>query len=118
MLDKLLEIEKRYLFLQEKMTDPDVSSHRDQMKTFGKELAHMETIYNLVLAYKKAFANKKEAKEMLTTETDEEMKALAKDQLSVAEDTIADLEEKIKIELLPKDDNDDKNIYLEVRPAA
>lgn len=118
MLDKLSQIAQSYESLKEQMMDPAVASDPEATIKIGKEMAAMQEAYDLFVLYKSAHDAREEALDILEYEEDAEMKDLAKQQLSEAEKTIEDLEERVKIALLPKDPNDDKNIFLELRPAA
>lgn len=78
----------------------------------------MEKTYNLACTYKKALETQQNAQEMLNTETDFDLLEMAKEELEEARNNIEKLDYDLKIALLPKDPNDEKNIYLEIRPAA
>ncbi len=118
MLEKLGNIEKRYLELRDQSMDASVISDNKKSIAINKELSSLQTLYDLIQAYKKAHQQKKEAQEMIDTEKDYEIIDMAKEQLKESESLIEELDKKIKIELLPKDPNDEKNIFLEIRPAA
>lgn len=118
MLSKLANIEKKYLELRDQMMDPEIISDTQKSIQLNKDLSGLQEIYDLYQEYKKAHQQKKDAQEMIDAEQDFEMLEMAKEQLKEAESTIQDLDIKIKVALLPKDPNDDKNIYLEIRPAA
>jgi peptide chain release factor 1 len=118
MLDKLQGIETRYLHLQEQVMEPDVMSDMSRYIAINKEISSLQEVYDLVVSYKKCRAQIDEAKEILANETDAEMIEMAEAELEEAEAQIPDLEQRIKIALLPKDPNDDKDVYLEIRPAA
>ncbi len=118
MLDKLAHIEKRYLEIREQMMNPDIISDTKKSIQLSKDLSAMQEIYDLYQAYKKAHQQKQDAQEMIDTEQDTEMLEMAKEQLKESESLIEELDKKIKVALLPKDPNDEKNIYLEIRPAA
>ncbi len=118
MLDKLSTIEKKYLELREQSMDPEIISDTKRSIQINKDISAMQTIYDLYQSYKKAHQLKQEAQDMIDTEQDTEMIDMAKEQLKETESILEDLDKKIKIELLPKDPNDDKNIFLEIRPAA
>ena len=118
MLDKLGNIEKRYLELREQSMDASIISDNKKSIAINKELSSLQDIYDLIQSYKKANQQKQEAQEMIDTEKDSEIIDMAKEQLKESEALIEDLDQKIKIELLPKDPNDEKNIFLEIRPAA
>ncbi|MCX6825043.1 MAG: peptide chain release factor 1 [candidate division SR1 bacterium] len=118
MLEKLANIETKYLELRDQMMDPDIISDNKKSIQLSRDVSGMQEIYDLYQDYKKAHQQKKDAQEMIDTEQDSEMQEMAKEQLKDSEYRIQDLEAKIKIALLPKDPNDEKNIYLEIRPAA
>lgn len=118
MFDKLEWIEKTYLDLQNQMYDPEIATNQQKAREINKKLLDMEESFHLYQAYKKASAQKKEAEEIMATETDADMLALAKEQFSAAQWELPEIEEKLKVALLPKDPNDDKNIFFEIRPAA
>ena len=96
MLEKLNTIILKYEHLREQSLQPEIFEDMEKAKKVNKELSAMEETYNLACAYKKALETKANAQEMLASETDPDL----------------------KIALLPKDPNDEKNIFLEVRPAA
>lgn len=118
MLSKLANIEKRYLELREQSMNPDIISDQKKSISINKEISSLQNIYNLIQTYKKVKQEYKDAQEIIDTEHDHDMIEMAKEELKESGHTIEDLEQKIKIELLPKDPNDDKNIFLEIRPAA
>ena len=118
LLEKLEKLEEKYQNLKQKLYDPNISNDVDQLIKINKQLAELEDIHKLYLDYKKTIEEIEEAKQIIEEETDEEMVQLAKQQLKEAENKKEELEQKIKIALLPKDPNDDKDIYLEIRPAA
>jgi peptide chain release factor 1 len=118
MLEKLLPLEKKYLTLREQSMDTNIISDTQKMISISKEISAMQEIFDLTQAYKKALQQRDESKEMINTESDPELLEMAKEDLKLAEAQMTALEEKIKIALLPKDPNDDKNIFLEIRPAA
>ena len=98
--------------------DAEIISDNKKSIAINRELSSLQKIYDLIQAYKKAHQQKKEAQDMIDTERDFEIIDMAKEQLKESEILIDDLDRRIKIELLPKDPNDDKNIFLEIRPAA
>ncbi len=100
------------------MMDPEVVSDLDKTRKIAKQMSNLEEVYTLFQDYKVFVANRDEAKEILSVEKDAEMIDMAKEQLSEATSSIEEYEQKIKVALLPKDPNDDKNIFLEIRPAA
>lgn len=118
MLDKLVHIENRYIELREQMMNPDIINDMQKSIAISKELSSLQEVYDLSQEYKKYDWQINEAKEILNNESDPEMLEMAREELREAEAQIIELDQKIKVALLPKDPNDDKNIYLEIRPAA
>lgn len=118
MLDKLASIEQKYLELRDQSMDPEIISDTKASIQLHKDISSLQPIYDLYQEYKKAHQLKQEAQEILDSEEDPDMLDMAKEQLKESESLIDVLEQKIKIALLPKDPNDDKNIFLEIRPAA
>ena len=118
MLDKLEKIITKYESLREESLSPEVFQNPEKSKAVNKELSALEDTYNISVAYKKALETQAGAEEILASETDEEMVAMAQEELDNAKSEIEDLDKKLTIALLPKDPNDDKDIYLEIRPAA
>lgn len=118
MRDKLQNIIDRYEDLQKQSIDMEVISDQARSIAIHKELANTQEKYQLAKDYIQYDTELQEAKNILENESDEEMLELAKEQKKEAENTLSELEEKLKIALLPTDPNDDKNIYLEIRPAA
>lgn len=98
--------------------DSAIISDTKRSITINKEISSLQDIYDLIQAYKHADQQYKEAQELIDTEKDTDMIDMAKEQLKESEIMLEDLDKKIKIELLPKDPNDEKNIFLEIRPAA
>lgn len=117
MFDKLDFILEKYEELSMKVSDPDVINNQPLWQKYIKDLGEMEPIVKKYKEYKTAKGNLSEAKEMLES-GDEELRELAKMELSELEDKIPEMEDELKILLLPKDPNDDKNVILEVRAGT
>ena len=117
MFDKLDFILEKYEELSIKVSDPDIISNQPVWKKHMKEMGEMEPIVQKYKEYKKIKTGIADAKEMLET-GDEELKELAKMELADLEDKIPELERELKILLLPKDPNDEKNVILEVRAGT
>ena len=117
MFDKLDFIADKYEELAMKVADPDVISNQPVWQKYIKEMGEMEPIVNKYKEYKKTKESIAEAKEMLDS-GDEELRELAKMELSDLEDKIPAMENDLKILLLPKDPNDDKNVILEIRAGT
>jgi peptide chain release factor 1 len=118
MFDKLESLKNKYEELQKLLYSPQVSSDVNKSIEISKQINELEEVYNLYNQWKQADNEIKEAKDIIENEEDEEMIQMAKEQLSDATKRKEELEQKLKIALLPKDENDDKNIYMEIRPAA
>ncbi|MBU1446555.1 peptide chain release factor 1 [Patescibacteria group bacterium] len=118
MLDRLLKIKKEYEDLRAKMSDPTVAGDHIQYTKLNRQAKTMENAYNLAKEYEKAIADIDEAQQILKSEKDNDMIMLAKEQLDSGKQTKIDLEERIKVELLPKDPKDSKNCIVEIRAGA
>ena len=117
MFDKLDFILEKYEELSMKVSDPDVINNQPVWQKHIKEMGEMEPIVNKYREYKKAKESIAEAKEMLEM-GDEDLRELAKMEIAEYEDEIPKMEEELKILLLPKDPNDEKNVILEVRAGT
>lgn len=115
MLDKLTEVERRFERVQDRLLDPDIVSDPKEMRSLGKERAVLEPIVGVIREYKSTLQQIEEAEELLG---DAEMKEFAQTELDELKPKVPDLEAQLKIMLLPKDPNDDKNVIIEIRPAA
>ena len=118
MLDKILQIEKKYKELGETLSDPAVIQDYKRFRDLSKQRKSMEETVHLYYEWKKATDAIAEAKEMLHSESDDEMKALIKAEIEENEAKIPQYEEQMKILLLPRDPMDDKDIMLEIRGGA
>ena len=118
MLDKILQIEKRYNELGVTLSDPAVIQDYNKFRDLSKQRKSMEETVELYYAWKKATDAVADAKEMIHAESDEEMKTFLKSEMEENEAKIAEYEEKMKVLLLPRDPMDDKDIMLEIRGSA
>ena len=118
MLSKLEGILSRYENLTELIADPKVLSNMDEWKNYAKERADMEETVEKYKEYKKIAEEKSDAEELLKTETDPEMKAMLEDEVYDCKRRMEETVEELKILLIPKDPNDDKNVILEIRAGA
>ena len=115
MFQKLEEVEKRYEEITKKISDPEIISKQEQWQTLMKEHAEIEPVVLKYREYKQTQKAIEDAKEMLN---DPEMKELAEIDLLENKEKLPKLEEEIKILLIPKDPNDDKNVICEIRGGA
>lgn len=117
MIDRLDLIEARYKEINEMLMNPDVVNDRAKYTELMKELRSLEKIVEVYQKYKNTIKTIKELKGLLK-EKDREIVEMAEMELAENEDLLEVLEEELKILLLPKDENDDKNVYVEIRGAA
>ena len=115
MFDKLENVEKRYEELNEKISDPEVIANQNEWKKLMKEHADIEEIVEKYREYKKVQNSIEDLKEMLE---DKEMHDLAQAELDEARANLPKIEEELKLLLVPKDPNDDKNVIVEIRGGA
>ena len=118
MFDKLEDILARFEAIEEALAQPDVTSDMDRYRSLMKERNTLEPVVEAYLAYKRAKQDAEDALAMLSEESDEEMKELAKEELAEARTRIEEGEQQLKILLLPKDPNDEKNVVVEIRAGA
>lgn len=118
MFEKLNDVEKRYEQVQQMLQRPDVADDQKQFRSMMKELAELEKVVVVFRKYKGLKEAVESSKEMIQNESDPEMIEMAKEELSAAEKELPEIEQDLKILLLPKDPNDEKNIILEIRAGA
>lgn len=118
MFDQLEIIENRYEQLNELLSDPDVVSDPDKLREYSKEQSDLQKTVEVFREYKNHKETIEESKEMLSETDDKEMLDMLKEEISDSEKQIPELEEQLKLLLLPKDPNDDKNVIIEIRGAA
>ena len=118
MFDKLESIEERYNEILKELGEPDVVSDQNRFRKLMKEQSDLSPIVEAYIEYKNEKRTIDESLEILDEESDEELKELAKEELAQAKKALEDISEKLKILLLPKDENDDKNVYMEIRAGA
>lgn len=117
MFDKLEDIERKYIELSDKVNDPEIISNNEEWRKLMKEHSDITPIVEKYKEYKETKQAIEDAKEMLN-ESDEEMRLLAKEELSEATEKFETIKEEIKILLIPKDPNDEKNVIVEIRGGA
>lgn len=118
MFDKLDFILEKYEELSKKVSDPEIIADQPVWQKHIKEMGEMEPIVKKYREYKSAKQGIDEAKEILEMEDDAELKEMAKMELTELEDGINQIEDELKVLLLPKDPNDEKNVILEVRAGT
>ena len=118
MFDRLESISRHYEEIQRFMTEPDIVNDTEKYLRLMRESSELEPLYTTYKRYLEAVAGEKEALEMLASEKDPEMIELAKAELAEAKENQPTLIKELQILLLPKDENDDKNIIMEIRGGA
>lgn len=118
MFDKLDDLVFRYEQLTQEVNSPDVVSDMDRFRKLMKEQNDLAPIVETFTAYKEAKQNIEDSLAILEEESDEEMRELAKEELNESKAAVEEYEKKLKILLLPKDPNDDKNVIVEIRSGA
>ena len=118
MLDRLQALEDRYNKLNELLSDPEVSSDPNKLRDYGKEQSDLEDVVQAYREYKGLSTELSDAKEMLEDDLDGDMEEMVKMEIGELEEQIEQLEENMKVLLLPKDPNDGKNVIMEIRGAA
>ena len=115
MFEKLETVEKRYEELTGKISDPEIIANNNEWRKLVKEHSSMEDVVLKYREYKQVKNNMEEAKEMME---DKEMKELAEEEYYSSKERIAEIEEELKILLIPKDPNDDNDVICEIRGGA
>jgi peptide chain release factor 1 len=118
LLNKLEAIHFRFVEVGKMITDPEIISDMERYVRLNKEYRDLEQINHSYLIYKNLLDNLKNARELLEMETDPEMREMAKMEIDELETKRPDLEEDIKVQLIPKDPEDDKNAIIELRAGT
>jgi len=118
MFDKLQAVEDRYERLNELLSDPEIVNDAKKLRQYSKEQADIQETVEVYREYKKTKEEFEDAKQMLEEKLDPEMHELVKEEFNTLKNKIQELEQRLKILLLPKDPNDDKNVIMEIRGAA
>jgi peptide chain release factor 1 len=118
MLSKLTPIQEKYQQIQDDLMNASTTGDTKKVIEYNKELSRMQKAYDLIQEYVKYHNQLQDAQEMIDIGDDAEMTAMAHEERTQAQIKLEELEKALTIELLPKDPNDDKNIFLEIRPAA
>lgn len=118
MFDKLAAIEARYVELDRLMSDPDIMMDYERVAEYSKERSNLEDIVEAFKRYRQEREELDGAHEMVEAEKDPDLREMALEEISRLEDSIASLEDRLKIMLLPKDIRDEKNVIIEIRAGA
>lgn len=118
MFDRLQSVEDRYEKLNELLSDPQIINDSKKLRDYSKEQSDIQETVQTYREYKEARAQLQDAKAMLDEKLDADMREMVKEEVNELEAQIVELEAKMKILLIPKDPNDDKNVIFEIRGAA
>lgn len=118
MLNKLSFIETRYEEMSKQISDPEVIANQERWRKLCKEHSDISPIVEKYREYKKAAQNIDDAKEMLESETDKDFREMLQSEIQESQEAVARIEGELKILLLPKDPNDEKNVIVEIRGGA
>ncbi|HSH24119.1 MAG TPA: peptide chain release factor 1 [Massilibacterium sp.] len=118
MLERLQSLEDRYNKLNELLSDPEIISDPNKLREYSKEQSDLEDAVVAYREYKNTINELKDAKEMMEEDLDDDMLEMVKMEIEELTERNGQLEEQLKILLLPKDPNDDKNVIMEIRAAA
>jgi peptide chain release factor 1 len=117
MIERLEGIVRRYHELQEQMASPEVTSHPERLVSLGRELRGMEDLVQTFSRYRDAQRQADEARDLLRQERDPEMQEYLRGEEHAAQQRLVDLDERLKVQLLPKDPNDDRDVVVEIQGA-
>lgn len=115
MLSRLLEVERRFEEIEGQLMDPEITKNPKELQRLGKARSGLEDVVGVIRRYKSILQGIDDSEELVR---DPEMKELAQEELDQLKEEKVQVEEQLKIMLLPKDPNDDKSVIVEVRPAA
>lgn len=114
---KLDDVEKRFEYLDARLSDPDLGNNPNELRSISKERSNLQEIVETYRSYKQMKKEFEENKALLE-DKDDDLRGMAKEELNRLDPLLKETEEKLRILLLPKDPNDDRNIILEVRAGA
>ena len=115
MLDKLQLVEERYAEMNERSLQPDFYNDPKAATKLLREQRQLEPIVETFRAYKKTKQEQQDLREMLDGQLDPDMRELCQEEFTQSKKDLEELEQKLKILLLPRDPNDDKNVIMEIR---
>jgi len=118
MFDRLQELETKYANLSEAVSDPAVIADTNKWRDYMKEHSELSPIVETYREYLRLQTGLEEAKTLLAEESDNELRQLAKDEIKENQESLEQVIESLKLLLLPKDPNDEKNVIIEVRGGA
>ena len=117
-IDRLADLEKQYLDLEERLADPEVIRAQDVYQKLMKEHADLTPAIQAFRRYKHLEKELTDSQSLLREESDEDLKTMAREEIQSLKEQIGQVEESLRVLLLPKDPNDDKNVLLEIRAGT
>lgn len=118
MFDKLEDLLIRFEEILSELGEPTVTSNQERFRALMKEQSDLTPIVEAYREYKKCKQDIEDSVSMLEEENDEEMRDMLKEELNVSKKRVEELEQELKVLLLPKDPNDDKDVIVEIRAGA
>lgn len=118
MFDKLEDLLRKFEEIMNELSEPTVADNQERFRALMKEQSDLTPIVNAYKEYKKCNQDIEDSLAMLDGESDDEMREMLKEELSGAKKRVEELEHELKILLLPKDPNDEKNVIVEIRAGA
>lgn len=118
MFDKLEDLLRKFEEIMNELSEPTVADNQERFRALMKEQSELTPIVNAYKEYKKCNQDIEDSLGMLDEESDEDMREMLKEELAEAKRRVEELEHELKILLLPKDPNDDKNVIVEIRAGA
>jgi len=118
MFDKLDDLLRRFEEIMNELSEPEVTSNQERFRALMKEQSDLQPLVDAYKEYKSCKQNIDDSLAMLEEESDEEMREMLKEELADSKKRVEELEQELKILLLPKDPNDDKNVIVEIRAGA
>jgi peptide chain release factor 1 len=118
MWEKLKKVDKRYREIEEEIARPEVATDPNQLQKLAKERAGLEDVVNMYREYDATSKSFEETESMLEDNLDDDMKEMVKQEIENLREKLSEIEEDLKVALIPKDENDDKDIIMEIRAGA
>jgi len=118
MWEKLKKVDRRYREIEEEIARPEVATDPNQLQKLAKERADLEDVVNMYREYEATSKSLKETESMLEDNLEDDMKEMVKQEIEDLQEKLSGIEEDLKVALIPKDENDDKDIIMEIRAGA
>ena len=118
LIDRLKSIEQKYQELESRLSEPEILKNQEQYQLLAREHAELTPLMKTFRTYQQVEKELETNQTLLKTESDEEIRELAREEIQHLKDKLANIEEELRFLLLPKDPNDEKNILLEIRAGT